>query len=106
MGMTLGEKIRNLRKEKGLSLDKLAEMTDTSKSYLWELENRNSRNPTKDKLIKISQALGVTTNYLTDEDSELDSAVLEKAFFRKFKSLDEDDQEKIKQIVDLWGKKD
>jgi transcriptional regulator with XRE-family HTH domain len=35
---SLGEKLRKHRQEKGYSLDKLAEITDSSKSYLWELE--------------------------------------------------------------------
>ena len=36
----LGDKIRDLRKEKKLTLDKLAELTGSSKSYIWELENK------------------------------------------------------------------
>ena len=31
----LGKRIKKLRKEKGFSLDQLAVMTDTAKSYLW-----------------------------------------------------------------------
>ncbi len=102
--MTLGNKIRELRKKNGLSLDKLSDVTETSKSYLWELENQNSRNPTQDKLIKISQALDVTIEYLTNDESELDKSVMEKAFFKKFNQLSKGDQDKIKQIVDLWVK--
>jgi transcriptional regulator with XRE-family HTH domain len=39
MPSSLGDKIRKHRREKGYSLEKLAKLTDSSKSYLWELEN-------------------------------------------------------------------
>ncbi|MDQ6702693.1 MAG: helix-turn-helix domain-containing protein, partial [Pseudomonadota bacterium] len=45
MPSSLGDKIRKHRREKGYSLDKLAKLTDSSKSYLWELENRGTRKP-------------------------------------------------------------
>lgn len=105
MASTLGEKLRKHRIEKGFSLDKLAELTESSKSYLWELENRDARKPSAEKLTKIAQALGVTTDYLFDDNATADDAVLKEAFFRKFNQLEDDDKKKIQQMVDLWGKK-
>ena len=35
MSTTLGEKIRRHRQEKGYSLDKLADITESSKIYIW-----------------------------------------------------------------------
>lgn len=106
MGTSLGDKIRRHRQEKGYSLDKLAEITESSKSYLWELENRDTRKPSAEKLTRIAQALSVTTDYLLDESAAPNEAVTKEAFFRKFSKLDADDQKKIEQLVDLWGKKD
>lgn len=40
----LSEKISRLRKEKGLTLEKLSKITETSKVYTWQLE-KNSTNP-------------------------------------------------------------
>ena len=40
MPSELGKKIQRLRKEKGLTLEQLADLTDSSKSYIWELENQ------------------------------------------------------------------
>ena len=103
---SLGEKLRKHRQEKGFSLDKLAEITDSSKSYLWELENRDTRKPSAEKLTKIAEALSVTTDYLLDDSSEPDEEVVKEAFFRKFNKLDPDDKKKIEQMVDMWRKKD
>lgn len=104
MAQSLGEKIKKLRLEHNFSLEGLAELTDTSKSYLWEIENRSSHNLSYEKLTKIAQALGVTTDYLTLDDSELSNEILEKALFRKFGKLPEDDKKKIAQIIELWSK--
>jgi transcriptional regulator with XRE-family HTH domain len=105
MSTTLGEKIRKHRKEKGYSLDKLAELSESSKSYLWELENRETRKPSAEKITSIAQALGVTTDYLLDENATPDEAVLREAFFRDFTCLTPDDQERIRDIVATWGAK-
>jgi len=105
MTTTLGAKIKRHRQDKGYSLDKLAELTDSSKSYIWELENRDTRKPSGEKLTRIARALGVTTDYLLDETEEPSNEVLKEAFFRKFSELEPEDQEKIKQMIDMWGKK-
>jgi transcriptional regulator with XRE-family HTH domain len=104
MATSLGEKIRRHRKEKGYSLDQLAELTDTSKSYLWELENRGTRRPSAEKLTRVADALSVTIDYLLDDSEEPGSEVLKEAFFRKFSKLDADDQKKIEGIIDAWSK--
>ena len=105
MTTSLGAKIKRHRQEKGYSLDKLAELTDSSKSYIWELENRDTRKPSGEKLTRIAQALGVTTDYLLDDSEEPSDQVLKEAFFRKFSKLDADDRKKIEQMIEVWGKK-
>lgn len=105
MAASLGEKIRRHRQEKGFSLDKLAELTESSKSYIWELENRDTRKPSAEKLTRIAQALSVTTDYLLDESATPNEEVMKEAFFRKFTKLDIEDQKKIEQMIDVWGKR-
>ena len=95
MTTSLGAKIKRHRQDKGYSLDKLAELTDSSKSYIWELENRDTRKPSGEKLTRIAQALEVTTDYLLDDSEEPSDQVLKEAFFRKFSKLDPEDQQKI-----------
>jgi len=105
MATSLGEKIRRHRQEKGYSLDKLANLTESSKSYIWELENRDARKPSGAKLTRIAQALSVTTDYLLDESADPDEKVVREAFFRKFSKLDPDDKKRIEDMVEAWGKK-
>ena len=100
-------KLRQLRSDKKISLDKLSEETNISKSYLWELENRDNVSPSAEKLSKIADALGVTLDFLLDHGSEQpDQGVIREAFFRKFDRLDDDAKKRVEDIIDTWGKKD
>ena len=105
MPNVLGDKIRKLRKEKGLTLDGLAEATASSKSYIWELENKNPPRPSAEKVARIAEALGVTSDYLVDpSEGSPTEEVVDQAFFRKFKGLPDTDKERIRQMVESWSK--
>jgi transcriptional regulator with XRE-family HTH domain len=100
----LGDKIRELRKAKGYTLDKLAELTESSKSYIWELENKNPPRPSAEKLSKIASVLGVTVEYLLDtkEEVRVEDAT-DNAFFRKYQKMDPTTKDKIRRMVELMG---
>jgi transcriptional regulator with XRE-family HTH domain len=101
----LGTKIRHLRKEKGLSLDKLAALAETSKSYLWELENRETANPTLDKVAKIAEKLNVTAEFLLgDKATDPSEDVADNAFFRKYKKLSQPTKKQIQDILKVIQK--
>ena len=104
MASRLGEKINTLRSAKGYSLDKLAELTETSKSYLWDLENRDPQRPSADKINKIAAALEVTPEYLLDERNELapDEKIADEAFFRRYRQLEPDVKKKLRKIMDAF----
>jgi transcriptional regulator with XRE-family HTH domain len=99
----MGDKIRTLRKQKKLSLEKLAELTDSSKSYIWELENKDDPKPSADKVAKIASVLEVTSEFLMSEsDASPDDTVIDEAFFRKYKSMPDETKKKLRQILDVW----
>lgn len=87
-----------------MTLEQLAEKTESSKGYIWELENRETKRPSAEKLQKIAEALRVTTEFLLDEgQANPDDDVLTQAAFRKFGKLAEPDQKKILKIIESWG---
>lgn len=59
----LGQRIRKLRKENGLTQERLALMVNIQQSYLSRLE-AGDRNPSFDLLVKIADALGMTLSEL------------------------------------------
>lgn len=65
--MSLSEKIKKLRQEKELSINKLAEMAGISKAYLSQLENNVNKQPSAEILFKIASALGTTIADLLDK---------------------------------------
>lgn len=107
MTNVLGNKIRKIRKEKNLTLEGLAGKTSSSKSYIWELENKNPPRPSADKIARIAEVLGVTSDFLMDT-TEIDPKenVLDEAFFRKYQKLESSDKSKIRSLIDMWGKEE
>lgn len=107
MSTLLGAKLKELREKKNYTLEKLAELTGSSKSYIWELENKAPPRPSADKLSKIAQQLGVTIEYLLDEQASISvEDATDARFYRKYQQLDEKAKSKIRTIVDLWDEDD
>lgn len=99
MAAPFGERIRELRKKKGLTLDQLAALTESSKSYIWELENKEPPRPSADKIAKIAAALDVTGDYLMGTDGiDLQSAE-DQAFFRKYSQMDPDTRARLRRLA-------
>ena len=58
----IGKRIRETRKQRGLSAEELAEIADLSTVYISYIENAK-RKPSLESLIKISNALEILMNY-------------------------------------------
>jgi len=105
MATRLGEKLRELRKERQLTLEKLAELAGLSKSYLWELENRESQRPSAEKLTSLADVLGVTAAYFFEEDVRApQERHLDDAFFRGYQKLEPDAKEQLRKILSTFKK--
>lgn len=105
MGTRLGDKLRELRKEKKLTLEKLADLAGLSKSYLWELENRESQRPSAEKLTALADVLGVSTAYFFEEDVRApEEKHLDEAFFRGYQKLEPDAKEQLRKILSTFKK--
>ncbi|WML32718.1 XRE family transcriptional regulator [Clostridium sp. OS1-26] len=64
----IGKNLNNIRKQKNLSLDKVAELTGVSKAMLAQIE-KGSSNPTVSTLWKIATGLNVSFSYFMEEDN-------------------------------------
>jgi len=103
MASPLGEKIRARRTELKMSLDALAGQIKSSKSYIWELENRDNPNPSAEKINLIAEALKVTPEYLWDAEADIpDESVKDRAFFRKYQKLAAEDKKRLQRMLDAW----
>lgn len=105
MATKLGEKIRNGRKAAGLTLDELARRAKLSKSYLWELENRDSPSPSAEKLQAIADELELEVTFLIDDSIEQpEESHRDKQFFRSYSKLEPEDKERLRRILDTFKK--
>ena len=50
--------IRKIRQEKGLTIIQLSKLSNTSKAYLYHLENGTRNNPSYDIMKNIAKSLG------------------------------------------------
>jgi len=105
MSTALGDKIRELRKKKSMTLEELAGAIGSGKSYIWELENKGIKKPSAEKLTQIAKVLGITPEYLLDDvaSSNLDeNSAVDQAFFRKYQKMPDKTKEKVRKSLDLF----
>jgi transcriptional regulator with XRE-family HTH domain len=69
INLSIGIKLRQLRRKRNLSLSDLEKMTGVSKSMLGQIE-RNESNPTVNTMWKIAKGLDVSFSYFIEEDRE------------------------------------
>lgn len=61
---TIAKNIKKLRKQRGLSQDKLSKLADISHNTIIKIESGAIQSPTMDTAQKIAKALGVTLDDL------------------------------------------
>ena len=93
--------IRNLRRSKGISLNKLHQMTGVSRAYLYDLENNRRFNPTLFILQKIAEVLEVNIKDLFYSPTEIKS--LKQEMYRRIDEYGISSKEvmEVSQIIDL-----
>lgn len=97
----LGDKVKRLRELNCYSLEQLGNLTGSSKSYIWDIENSSNPNPSLEKLLLLARALRTTVEYLV---ADIDASQAAKdAFFNKFNKLSAENKAKVEQIIYLWG---
>lgn len=93
--------IKNIRKNKGISLNKLHEMTGVSRAYLYDLENNRRFNPTLFILQKIAEVLEVNIKDLFYSSNDIDN--LKEEMYRRIDEYGIDSKEalEVSQVIDL-----
>lgn len=107
MPKSFKEKVREERERLNLSLEELGERIGSSKSYMWELENKDSSRPSADKVFKLAEVFDVTPEYLMDDTGRIkrEAEELDKAFFSKFQKLRPENKKMIRRFLDSLDEK-
>ena len=96
--MDLGERIRRIREDQGLSQEDLANRMDTSQSAVSQLE-KGDRNPSYRTLRKLAEALGVPVSYLLGDSEGLELSPEEEAHFREYRGLSESTRQELRDYL-------
>lgn len=102
----MGLRVRELRLKHGLTLEGLAAKIDSSKSYVWEIENKNVARPSAEKLSQIASALGTTADYLLGAEEVTEADATDAAFFRRYREMDPKAKEKLREMLKILDDKD
>lgn len=100
MTESFGERLRRLREQADLTLEKLAVEIGSTKSYVWELENKPNIRPSADLVYKLSIALGTTVGVLLGETAPSDLAEQDQVFFRNYEKLKPQTKRQLSRIMD------
>jgi transcriptional regulator with XRE-family HTH domain len=87
--LSLGQKIKKLRRERNLSQTQLAEKAGTTLVSISNYETGKTK-PSSDMLINVAKALGVSADYLMNDSSDAITAVSikDKELLRQFEQID------------------
>lgn len=103
--MSVGQRIRISREEKGLTLEELAKRCKTTKQTIYKYENEVVTNIPYDKIVLLSNALGVTPSYLfgweenTSSPTEPELSEGEKMLLELFRRVPKDQQDLVLNMI-------
>ena len=97
--VNLGTNVRKLRKEQGLTQEKLAELSDISIAYLSKIENNKANNVSLLITYRLAEPLGVTAGYLVGQ-SDLDK-MLDEEILNRLADCSSNEKKKILKIMDI-----
>ena len=104
--MTIGERIKELRKAKKLTQSQLAEIVGMSYIQIGRYETQKS-NPSSEVLQKLANALDTSTDFLMQGDSDeiISAQLTDKELLKQFKQVEQlnsDDKHLIKTFIDAF----
>lgn len=109
MSEGMAQRIKELRKEKGLTLEQVADIVGVGKSTVRKWETGMIANMKRDKIASLAQALGTTPAYLmgwNEEEPEKESSPDElqltegeRTLLELFRLIPEDRQQMVLQMI-------
>ena len=96
----VGQRIRNYRTQKGLSQEKLAELSGCHPTYIGQLE-RGEKNATLESIERITAALGITLSKLFEklDGQESDTKDIPLACYEFLSAKSKEEQEQLYKIL-------
>ena len=102
--MSLANKLANLRRDSGQSLQAVAEAVGASRAHIGEVETGRTKNPSLELVRKIADHFKVSVAWLVDEvpDERADPHLA--ALYRSLQALSPQNRQHIQAIIDSMRK--
>jgi len=97
--MTLGERIRRIRTQRDLTLEKVAQGTGLTTSFLSQVE-RDAVSPSVESLQKLARALGTKVGAFFEEEERKELVLVRKA--QRPRKISEEAHHTIEQLASGW----
>ncbi len=98
--MSLGARLKELRLNKSVSLQVVADAVNASKPHIWELERGTTKNPSLELMTKLANYFGVSVDYLAGTGAkEEDAAYLAFAREAEKKGFSVNDLQKMLELA-------
>ncbi len=95
---SIGNRISYIRKERGYTQEKLAELADISIQFLSDIEN-NKKNMTVTTLKKIADSLNITTDYIIYGREQLNENSIIIAMLN---TLSDNNRKKAEKLLEIF----
>ena len=99
---SVGQRVRRIRKLRGLTIEQLARLTQSSISYISELETNPKRTPSLKKLRAFAEALEIHEGALLDEGKAKGIATEDEQFVARFVALPRETKRMFQEIMDWY----
>ena len=96
---TIGKRIRQCRKKKGLTIENLAEKAEITPTFLGEVE-RGNKLPSIHTFIKIVNALDVSFDYILSEKVTASKPIVVNALTKKIMNFNTYQLKMLEKMVD------
>lgn len=98
--MALADRLFDLRKKAGRSLQTVADAVGVSKAHIWDIEKGHTSNPSFELVQKLAVHFGVTVETLTGtQDAPSDEALQIRRIHRDLQDLSPRDRELIEAMI-------
>src|SRR5438874_105557 len=102
--VSLANKLAELRRQSGESLQRVGKAVGASRAHIWEVETGRTKNPSLDLVRRLADHFGVTVAWLVGEvlDDGADQQTV--ALYRALQSLSPQNRQHIQAIIDSMRK--
>ena len=102
--MSLANKLANLRRKSGQSLQNVAEAVGASRAHVWEVETGKTKNPSLELVRRLADHFQVSVGWLVGEIPDQQSDPDVAALYRSLQSLSSQNRQHIQAIIDSMRK--